>query len=56
MLLLAGVACWVDLSSTQHATPANSNIGGQYRSTQHATPASYSDMLLMMGENIARNM
>jgi hypothetical protein len=46
MLLLAGVAYWVEM--TQHQPAATS--------VDNTRSCSYSDMLLMMGENIARNM
>jgi hypothetical protein len=50
MLLLAGVAYWVELSfptNTQHQPAATS--------VDINRSCSYSDMLLMMRENIARN-
>jgi len=46
MLLLAGVAYWVEL--TQHQPAATS--------VDITITCNYSDMLLMMSENIARNM
>jgi hypothetical protein len=53
-LLLAGVTDEMELrsSSISSVTPAGSNIGGQ----GDIRSCKYSQVLLMMGEDIARNM
>jgi hypothetical protein len=50
MVLPAGVVDEKEFSSISSMTPAGSNIGEQYQNCK------YSHVLLMMGEDIARNM